>query len=157
AGGRLPRAECMVPALLVFVLVLLAVNYLSSLAHEVGHALLGRLAGFQAPLCGMGTGGPVLALDCCGTRLYLARDRPWQGLCFLLPDGLVLTGWRLALTLAGGIVVHLLLTLAGLAGWWLWPGATLVWAAVVLVNGAYAAVNLVPMSVRVGGVRLASD
>ena len=69
---------------LALVLVaLLPVLYLSIVVHELGHAVLGWLAGWRITSLGMGTGRPLLVLSWRGVRVYFCRNRPLQGLTFL--------------------------------------------------------------------------
>ncbi|MBV9124746.1 MAG: site-2 protease family protein [Planctomycetes bacterium] len=62
--------------------VFLPVFYLSVFAHELGHALVGRWKGLRITSFGLGTAHPFWVGDWRGTRVFLCRTRPFQGMTF---------------------------------------------------------------------------
>src|SRR5262245_29648026 len=112
-----------------------AILYLSCFLHELGHALLGRWAGFRVTSFGLGVGRPVWAGGCRGTRVYLARNNPFQGITFVytLRNGPFRTGT--VAMLAGGAAAHAILVGVALLLWRLFPRWDAVWLLAVVLNG----------------------
>ena len=63
---------------ITIVLAIVPVLYLSALFHELGHAVMGRAAGYMITSFGMGTGRPCWVIPIGGTRIYFS---PGYGPC----------------------------------------------------------------------------
>src|SRR5256885_1272356 len=90
------------------------VVYFSHFFHEAGHALCGRLAGFNVNSFGLGTARPFWGARLGYPRVYLAPPRPLQGVPFFDIPPLFPARWRFVLALGGGVLAPLLLTGCGL-------------------------------------------
>ncbi len=143
--------------LLAVALAFLPVAYLSHFLHEAGHAVIGRLCDFRVTSFGLGTARPFLVVECRGTKLYLARTRPFQGLTFWYMPAIYPTRPQLVWSFAGGLLVHAALLLLGLALWSWLPGAAPVWIALAVVNGGGLVGNAVPFSFRIGPALMRND
>lgn len=142
---------------LVFFPLMGVVLYVSGFLHEVGHAVAGWACGYTPTSLGMGTGRPFLVFGWKGVRVYLARSRPMQGLAFLLHPAIIPDRRAAALTMGGGILANaalcgLFLVLAALL-----PAGKIFWHGAAVLNGTLAAVNLLPLAMRVGNMTLRSD
>ncbi len=133
----------------------LAVLYVSCFAHELGHALLGRMAGYVVTSFGLGTARPWCVVRIGGTRAYLSLVRPFQGIAFSCMPHREPSRREQAVSMAGGIVANELLALVGL-GLWLAQGGVF-WATVAWVNGVLGAASLIPIQCRVGKAMMQSD
>jgi hypothetical protein len=138
-------------------LALLPVLYLSAFVHELGHALLGRLAGLRVTSFGIGLGRPFLVFGCRGMRVYLARKGLLQGVTFLHPDTVSLPSGRLLAFMAGGIIAQLVLALLALGAWWLLPWGRGIWLMTAGLNLLWGLANLLPFQFNAGGLPLRSD
>jgi hypothetical protein len=147
----------MLNALLLALLAFVPIRYGSFFLHELGHAVAGYLAGMEVTSFGMGTGRPFWVGRWRGVRVYLCRERPFQGLTFFGDPAILPRRWPMIWALSGGILAHVLLTVVALALWhglpWGWP----VWAEAAGLNALYAVVNLCPFASRVGGMHFSSD
>jgi WD40 repeat protein len=141
----------------LFFVVLMPVLYLSTVCHEVGHAVVGRCVGFVVPSFGLGLGRPFLVWRLRGTIFYLGRTRPLQGITFTMHFGRPPARWRKAAMLAGGVSANALLALAAWPMFTLLPAADTVWWTVLAINGSAAVLNLVPFSQLLGPFRVHTD
>jgi tetratricopeptide (TPR) repeat protein len=139
-----------------YLLAVLPVVYLSSFFHEVGHAVLGRLAGYGVGSFGMGLGRPFLVWSCGGTRVFLCRVRPLQGITWFVTARGPVPRWGQVMTLAGGVCANGLLAAAAAGLFVLYPRWDLVWWTALLCN-ILMVLNLVPMNVQAGRFRFRSD
>jgi len=142
---------------LIVLLLLVPVTYVSVFVHELGHALLGRMAGFALNSFGMGTGRPFLTLAVGGARIYFCHSHPLQGITFCSIPHLVPPRWKMVPYLAGGILANGLLAVVAFALWKSLPRGELLWASVALVNAPLAIMSLVPFQQRVGTATIQSD
>jgi hypothetical protein len=138
-------------------LALVPVLYISCFLHEVGHAVMGRVAGFAVTSFGLGTKRPLVVIPLAGLRVFFCPFHPFQGFTFSFPRQLFPSNWRMALFLSGGILAHVALTLAALAlaASMSWGGS--VWLVGAGVNSTLAICNLVPLSFKAGKATLRSD
>ncbi len=67
---------------LTFLLLLLPLYYGSAFAHELGHALMGKLSGFAVTSFGLGFARPWLVFSVRGTRIFFCRSKPLGGVTF---------------------------------------------------------------------------
>jgi hypothetical protein len=147
----------MLDAPLLALLAFLPILYGSSFLHELGHAVAGYLAGMEVTSFGMGTGRPFWVGRWRGVRVYLCRERPFQGLTFFGYPAIIPGRWPTVWTHAGGILAHVLLTGVALALWYGLPWGQPVWAVAAGLNALFAVVNLYPFASRVGRAELRSD
>src|SRR5262249_29625286 len=119
-------------------------GYFSTFAHELGHALMGKWNGYDVTSFGMGLARPLLVFTWRGTRVYACWKNYDRGLTFAVYLQPYPTKAQQIAFLSGGLVVHVLLTLANLVLWlWLdWGGAF--WATVACVNGYMLVASLIP-------------
>src|SRR5262249_55694669 len=127
-----------------------------SFCHELGHAVLGRWAGYAVGSFGMGLGQPFLVWSWGTTRVYLGRSRPMQGITFSVTARGPVPRWGRVLMLSGGVGANPLLAAAAAGLLVLLPGWGPVWWALLFCN-AVALINLVPITVRAGQLRMRSD
>lgn len=140
----------------VLVLAIFPVIYVSHFLHELGHALCTRLAGLKVGSFGMGLGRPFWVGRWFGSKVFLCRDRPFQGLCFMIFSELDTHRWQKVLAFSGGILAHLALTAGALVLCYLYPGQVL-WQLIAAVNALNFLVNLLPFTVSIGNVHYRSD
>ncbi|QEH34983.1 hypothetical protein OJF2_35280 [Aquisphaera giovannonii] len=142
----------------VSVLLLLLPAYLAAiLAHEIGHAVAGRLCGYVVTSSGSGFLRPLLVLDVRGTRFYACRSRPLQGMTFFWIPQLVPSRFRLACALGGGILANGLLAMAALALLAGTPWCHGLWQVTFAVNAFAAVVSLIPLRFQLGQMSLRTD
>jgi hypothetical protein len=144
-------------------LFLLPAFALAAVAHELGHVVAGRLAGFAIQHVDVGTGRPRLYASLLGTA-WCVRRNPLHG-GFVLgtrsdPHGL---RGRLAVFAAGGVAANLALVAVAA---WLFTGGTVRQRGFETSRGALAAVILANVWVgwfrvfgrhRLGGVEIPVD
>jgi hypothetical protein len=147
----------MLDALLLALVAFVPILYVSSFLHELGHAVAGYLAGLEVTSFGMGTGRPFWVGHWRGVRVYLCRERPFQGLTFFGSPAIIPGRWPMVLNLAGGILAHVLLTGVALALWYGLPSGWPVWAVTAGLNALLAVGNLYPFATRVGRAEFRSD
>jgi hypothetical protein len=133
------------------------VLYVSAFLHELGHAVCGRLSGFVVTSFGCGTGQPFWVGEWRGTRVFLCRQRPFQGLTFWIVPTLFPGRWWPAFAYSGGILAHVLLVAAAALMCWAAPWGQGVWLVIAVLNALFAACNLIPLTFRVGSLSLRSD
>ncbi len=133
----------------------LAILYVSSFAHELGHAVLGRMAGYTVTSFGLGTGRPWCVVRVGRARAYLGLVRPFQGIAFVCMSHRDASRREQAALMAGGILANGLLAMVGLGSWLAWGGAF--WMTVAWVNAVLACVNLIPLRGRIGTATVRSD
>jgi hypothetical protein len=131
--------------------------YVSCLAHEVGHALMGRAAGFAVASFGMGIGRPWAVISVGRTRIFLCVRNPFQGIAFCFHPRLYPPRMRMILMLAGGIIANGSLAMIPFALGRLLPRGWPVWIGFFLVNAALAIGSVIPYRFRVGGAVLQTD
>jgi hypothetical protein len=137
------------------VLVGLAV---SVFAHEVGHAVFGRAAGFAINSFGIGLGRPWIVGGIGPTRIYVCHRRPFLGVTFSVYPRLYPPAARMALLLVGGLTVNLSLFLLAVLLWWLlWPRGPAIWLAMAWANGYLLLTSAWPRGFAIGGGTLRSD
>jgi tetratricopeptide (TPR) repeat protein len=141
----------------VAALVLLPVVYLSTLGHEVGHALVARCVGYAVLSFGLGLGRPFMVWRLGRTRFFLARTKPLQGITFTLAPGRPPARWRKVIMLAGGILGNALLAAAALGLLYLLPAGSTVWWTALAVNGLAVIVNLIPTPQGIGVLGIPTD
>ena len=140
------------------ILAAFPVYYASIFAHELGHAVAGRLAGFVVTSFGMGTARPVCVVTVCGVRVYFCPGPMTQGITFafipqLYPSKAASVGFA-----AAGIVANGLLAALSLALLWRWlPWGGSVWPVVAALNGLLQFASLIPIRVRIGKAPLRTD
>jgi tetratricopeptide (TPR) repeat protein len=137
--------------------LLIVVLYVSTFAHEVGHALLGRAAGFAVNSFGLGLGRPWFVAGIGRTRVYLCSKRPFQGITFIVFRQLCSPPARTIAMLAGGLLVHMLLFLLAFLLWWLWPQGQWIWLGVAYINGLLLLVSAWPRGFAIGASTLRTD
>jgi hypothetical protein len=142
---------------LAMAMALLPVLYVSVFLHELGHALAGRAVRFAITSFGLGTQRPFLVVPVGGTRIFFALVRPLQGITFSFPRSLFPSRGQMALFLSGGILSHLVLTIAAtaLAASLSWGGS--LWLVFAGVNAILGLSNLVPVTFKAGKAILRSD
>jgi hypothetical protein len=142
---------------LTFGLAYLPIHYLSVFAHEVGHALAGRAAGYVVTSLGLGFARPLCVFRIGGVRVFLCAVKPHGGVTFAFHPRLLPSRPSALAMLSGGILSNCGLALAGLAllRWADWGRDA--WLALFLVNGWQAIGSLVPFRFRVGKAVLQSD
>lgn len=142
---------------LLILIAYLPVVYVSIIVHELGHVLLAKAAGLVVGSAGAGGADPFWVGTWRGTRLFLCRRRPLEGVTFVLPDGLDFKPWQFIVYTLGGILANALT--AGLALLLLlWVDfASWLWGLLAAVNGYLAFANLMPFQFRRGGVSFQSD
>jgi WD40 repeat protein len=142
---------------LIGLAALFPVIWVSSFLHELGHAVLGKWAGFRVTSFGMGVARPLWVGSWGRTRVYVCRSRPLQGITFSFLPQMVPSRGQLVASLAGGVVAQaVLLVVAGLL-WWFVPWGQPVWVVTAVYNLLGVVMNLVPMTVKVGQFTLQSD
>jgi tetratricopeptide (TPR) repeat protein len=142
---------------LIVLALLLPVTYVSIFVHELGHAVMGRAAGFVVSSFGIGTARPFLVMTVGGMRVFLCRSRPLQGLTFCYIPSFSPGRRRMVPFLAGGIVANGLLAVLALALWRWSPAGQVLWPTLLWVNGFLAVTNLVPFQKKIGATYLRSD
>jgi hypothetical protein len=147
------------PLLPLFVILLsvFPVIYLSSLVHELGHALMARWSGFLVSSFGMGLGRPLWVRSWRGSRVYLCRRTPLQGITFSVMAQIYPTRGQLVAMLAGGVLANFALAAVALLLWRLLPWGSEVWAMVGLLNAGLGVGNLIPFRSRVGATTMRTD
>jgi tetratricopeptide (TPR) repeat protein len=141
----------------LFALSLFPILYLSILAHELGHAVLGTLSGAFITSFGLGTARPWLVLKRGRTCLFLCRKRPLQGVTFACWPQLLPAKWRRVAYCGGGVVANGLLLFISL-GLWRWARwGDSIWVASAYVNGVFAVTSLIPTGFRVGNAAFQTD
>jgi hypothetical protein len=146
------------PALIAIALGFLPALYVSVFAHEVGHALIGRAAGYLITSFGVGVARPFFVLPVCGVRIFFCRSKPMNGLTFAWHPHILPSRGRMVAFLSGGILFNGGLALACLAfvAWVGW--ARSVWLVPLLVaNSVLSLASLVPASHRIGKAVVRSD
>jgi tetratricopeptide (TPR) repeat protein len=138
-------------------LVALPVVYLSSLGHELGHALMGRCVGYAVTSFGLGLGRPFLVWPLGNTHFYLGRTKPLQGVTFFLAPGRPRARWRKVAFLAGGVLANALLGTAALGLLYLLPAGSAVWWTVLAINGLLVICSLAPTVNWIGVLGIPSD
>src|SRR5262249_3627094 len=89
-----------------YLLLLLAmppVFYASAFLHEVGHAVLAHLCGFEVTSFGMGLGKPLWVGRWGRTLVYFCRVKLFQGITFSFSPRIFPGRWQVVGMLAGGI------------------------------------------------------
>jgi tetratricopeptide (TPR) repeat protein len=142
---------------LIVLALLLPVFYVSVFVHELGHAVMGRAAGFVVTSFGIGTGHAFLVMNVGGTRVFFCRSRPLQGLTFCYIPTFSPGRRRMVPFLAGGILANGLLAVFSLAAWRWAPAGRIVSLTSLCVNGFLAVTNLVPFQRKIGAAYLRSD
>jgi hypothetical protein len=133
------------------------VMYISVFVHELGHALMGRAVGFVVNSFGIGTGRPFLTLCVRDVRFFLCRTRPFQGLTFCWIPNLSPPRRKMVAFLAAGVLANGLLAVAAFFLWKSHVWGEPMWVCLVLVNGIFAIINLIPIERKVGKAILRSD
>jgi hypothetical protein len=144
-------------SLLIVLLAIYPVVYVSAFCHELGHALLARWNGFLVTSFGMGIGRPLWVGSWRGSRVYVCRQKPLQGITFSVMTQLYPTRRQLVAMLAGGVLANFALAAVAFLLWRLLPWGGEVWATAGLLNAALAVGNLVPFNSRVGTTTLRTD
>jgi hypothetical protein len=141
------------------VMLLLPVVYLSAMCHEVGHAILGRWAGYVVRTSGMGLGRPLLRWRIAGIQFYLGDQTPFQGLTLVFQPRLLSSRTQALQFGLGGVLANFLLVPLALFGWAFWPFeyGGLFWLLAAGFNLVFAVANLLPIRVRIGRGVLMSD
>lgn len=145
--------------IVIYLGLLLPILYVSSLFHELGHAIMGRCAGYIVTTFGMGLGKPLLKLRVAGMHVYLANQSPFQGLTLMFDPRLVSRPVQAAAFCLGGVIANLLLVPLALLGWFFWPlehGGVL-WLLAAAVNLVNSVLNLIPFRMRVGQATVMTD
>jgi hypothetical protein len=144
---------------LVGIFAFLPIVYVSGCFHELGHALLGRWSGFVVTTFGMGIGKPFFMRTWGGTRFYLARKAPFQGLTLFYHPELFPTRKQVIMFGLGGVLANALLVPAALLGWLVWPfdEGGFLWLLAGGINALFAVGNLVPIRCRIQSSVLYSD
>src|SRR5262249_39238551 len=109
------------PSLLVLLLAIYPVLYVSSVGHELGHALMARWNGFLVSSFGMGLGRPIWVGGWRGSRVYLCWKRPLQGFTFAVMAQVYPTRRQFVAMLAGGVLANFVLAAVALLLWLLLP------------------------------------
>jgi WD40 repeat protein len=142
---------------LVLLLALYPIRYVSAFGHELGHALMGRWNGFVVTSFGLGTGRPFGVRAWRGSRVYLALQRPLQGITFTVAAPIYPTRRQLVGMLAGGVLANFVLAAVCLALWRLLPWGGAVWMEAAVINAALGVVNLIPSNSQIGTFQLRTD
>jgi tetratricopeptide (TPR) repeat protein len=137
--------------------LLLPLTYLSIFIHELGHAILGRAAGFVVTSFGIGIARPFFVRSVCGTRIFLCRSHPLQGITFCSFPNVSPPRQKTIAYFAGGIVANALFAVASLALWAFVRWGGIVWLPFALVNGLFAVSSLLPVEWKVGSAVVRSD
>jgi hypothetical protein len=135
----------------------LAIVYASVFVHELGHALMGRVAGFLVTSFGSGTSRPVCVVRIKGIRIYACLIRPFQGLTWAFQTPLHPSKRQTIAFAAGGILANSLTALISLTIWWFWPAAPFELGLMTYINGAFALMNLIPYQARIGTATAQTD
>jgi hypothetical protein len=152
-----PAADRPLLPLLLILLSIFPVVYLSSFVHELGHALLARWSGFLVSSFGMGLGQPLWVGGWRGSRVYLCRRSPFQGITFSVMAQIYPTRGQLVAMLAGGVLANFALAAVAFLLWRLLPWGGEVWAMAGLLNAGLGVGNLIPFRSRVGATTLRTD
>lgn len=142
-------------ALFHWFLAIAAIHLGSIAAHELGHVILGRLAGVRMAAAGFGWHRPFAWIRIGGVALYVGRPLS-MGLASPAAVQPPLSRARLALFTAGGVAANAVAGALGLTAWGLGMG---VWGLALAVWSAWLVVaNLVPGRHPVGrGVAVEND
>lgn len=132
-----------------------AILYVSAFAHELGHAMAGRAAGFVVTSFGLGTARPFCVVPVGGMRVYFALVQPFQGIAFVYMTQLFPSKGRVIFFTAGGILANGALALVSLGIWAIF--GNIGWLVVAGVNGLLAVVSLMPFQVRIGKASMRTD
>jgi hypothetical protein len=138
-------------------LAFLPALYFSIFVHEVGHAVIGRAAGYVVTSLGLGVARPLCVLPVRGVKVYLCLAQPHNGITFAFHPQILPSRARAVAFLAGGILFNsgLALTSLALVQWTSWGRNA--WLALSLVNGSLAIGALIPYQYKVGKAVLRSD
>ncbi len=143
--------------ILVTVLATLPIIYGSFFLHELGHVVMARVSGYFVTSFGLGVGQPFRVWGWRGTRVYLCRRRPLQGITFVLAPQLFPGRLQAVGMLAGGALANSLLMATALALWRLLPWGAGVWLMAAGLNAVLGIANLIPFTFRAGAFTLRSD
>ncbi len=142
---------------LIFILAMLPALVLSVFVHEVGHAVLGRAAGYIITSFGVGMARPLCVVPFRGVRIFFCRSKPFNGLTLAFHPDLLPSRIRGVTYLSGGILFNTALALISW-GFFMWTSrGGSVWLALVIVNAILAVTALVPHQFKVGKAVLRSD
>lgn len=136
-------------------LTVVAIVYVSIFIHELGHAVVGRMAGYLVTSFGLGTARPWCVIPVAGTRVYFCPVRPFQGITFYCTPHRDPTRRQQAAAIAGGILANGSLALLALGAGLV--GSSVFWMTVAAINGLMAGLNLIPLQIQVGRATMRSD
>lgn len=140
--------------LIAIVLGLYPAMYLAVLCHEIGHVVVGRLAGFTITSFGLGTQDPFFkARMPGGTIFYLCRRNPLLGICWTSTPELLPTRSRSVFVLLGGAIMNLLLVVPSVLLWRATQGGF--WLVFATLNLILGVTNLIPHTQQFRGSRQA--
>jgi WD40 repeat protein len=142
---------------LLLLLAVYPILYVSAFCHEVGHALMGRWNGFVVTSFGMGTGRPFWVATLGGSRVYLAWQRPLQGITFTVVAHIYPTRRQLVGMLAGGVLANFVLAVLCLVLGRLLPWGGPIWLEAAALNAVLGFSNLIPFHSQIGTAELRTD
>ena len=149
--------ELRLPAMVLGIAFTAAVALVVGAAvHEAGHAVIGRLVGFQIGSVGVGVARPLWVGRWGDTRLFVARSRPTAGITFAAFPSLDPSRWQSIAFAGGGILAQSVFGIAALWGSTVLPGRV-VWLTAGAVNLFMACANLLPHVVRRGAFTIRTD
>src|SRR5688572_24255267 len=94
--------------IIVLLLALPPVLWLTTVAHELGHAAAGKLTGYHIAACGSGIGRVLFRFRVGETAYFVGWRQPTNGITFGLYPKLAPPRGPAAFQMAGGILANLL-------------------------------------------------
>lgn len=139
----------------LFLLLLLPAWVLGVAIHELGHLIVGRLAGLDVVACGIGLRRPFWSHTWRGITFYLGRPVT-SGLNLFVVEDLRWPRWQMVTMVLAGPAASVLLTLVAWLLWQLEIAPTLI-SALFWTAAFVALTSLVPAQIRRGPVTLSTD
>jgi hypothetical protein len=143
-------------AITLVMLTPLIAYFVGAVVHEAGHAILGRLAGFEIGSVGLGVARPLWIGRWGETRTFVARSRPTTGITFVVSPSLHPSRWQWIAFLGGGILAQ---SAFGIVALWVstfLPGRVF-WLIAGVLNLFVAITQLLPIVVHAGTFTLRTD
>ncbi|MSR57630.1 MAG: hypothetical protein EXS05_08155 [Planctomycetaceae bacterium] len=123
--------------------------------HELGHAIVGKLAGLRVVACGIGIRRPLFHFRLGETHYFVARPLS-GGVTLLLHDSIRTPRWRMILSVAGGPLASLL-TAIGAATWIYIDERSHFVTGVAVISTFFFVTSSIPKWAPFGNMVLAND